>query len=65
MFESGHILALASNVPNGEGKGYDLPNLIALRDSMRLASEKTRKILDWTPTRYDILEDTEHGSYAV
>ena len=32
---------------------------------MRLASEKTRKILDWTPTRYDILEDTEHGSYAV
>ena len=30
-----------------------------------LASEKTRKILDWTPTQYDILEDVERGSHAV
>ena len=38
---------------------------VSLSVNKRLASEKTRKILDWTPTRYDILEDTEHGSYAV
>jgi nucleoside-diphosphate-sugar epimerase len=38
---------------------------VSLSVNKRLASEKTRKILDWTPTRYDILEDAEHGSYAV
>ena len=42
VFESGHILALASNVPNGEGKGYDLPNLIALAtdDLVRLYASR-------------------------
>jgi nucleoside-diphosphate-sugar epimerase len=30
-----------------------------------LASERTRKALGWTPTRYDILEDTEQGSYIA
>ena len=38
---------------------------VSLSVNKRLASEKTRKILDWSPTRYDILEDAEHGSYAV
>jgi nucleoside-diphosphate-sugar epimerase len=38
---------------------------VSLSVNKRLASEKTRKVLDWTPTRYDILEDAEHGSYAV
>ena len=38
---------------------------VSLSVNKRLASEKTRKVLDWTPTRYDILEDVEHGSYAV
>jgi hypothetical protein len=34
---------------------------VSLSVNKRLASEKTRKILDWTPTRYDILEDAEPG----
>src|SRR5258708_19001664 len=38
---------------------------VSLSVNKRLASEKTRKVLNWTPTRYDILEDVEHGSYAV
>jgi nucleoside-diphosphate-sugar epimerase len=38
---------------------------MSLSVNKRLASEKTRRVLDWTPTRYDILEDVEHGSYAV
>ena len=38
---------------------------VSLSVNKRLASEKTRKILDWRPTRYDILEDAEHGSYAI
>jgi nucleoside-diphosphate-sugar epimerase len=38
---------------------------VSLSVNKRLASEKTRKVVDWTPTRYDILEDVEHGSYAV
>jgi hypothetical protein len=37
---------------------------VSLSVNKRLASEKTRKVLDWSPTRYDILEDVEHGSYA-
>jgi nucleoside-diphosphate-sugar epimerase len=38
---------------------------VSLSVNKRLASERTRKILGWTPTRFDILEDVEHGSYAV
>ena len=38
---------------------------VSLSVNKRLASEKTRKVVDWTPTRYDILKDVEHGSYAV
>jgi nucleoside-diphosphate-sugar epimerase len=38
---------------------------VSLSVNKRLASEKTRKVLGWTPTRTDILEDVEHGSYAV
>lgn len=38
---------------------------VSLSVNKRLASEKTRKALGWTPTRSDILEDTEHGSYAA
>lgn len=38
---------------------------VSLSVNKRLASEKTRKALGWTPARYDILEDTEHGSYAA
>ena len=38
---------------------------VSLSVNKRLASERTRKALSWTPTRYDILEDTEHGSYAA
>jgi nucleoside-diphosphate-sugar epimerase len=38
---------------------------VSLSVNKRLASEKTKKVLNWTPTRYDILEDVEHGSYSV
>ncbi len=38
---------------------------VSLSVYKRLASEKTRKTLEWSPTQYDILEDVEHGSYAV
>jgi nucleoside-diphosphate-sugar epimerase len=38
---------------------------VSLSVNKRLASDKTRKVLNWTPSRYDILEDVEHGSYAV
>ena len=52
-------LSLMEMYARGGGGG------VSLSVNKRLASEKPRKILDWTPTRYDILEDTEHGSYAV
>jgi nucleoside-diphosphate-sugar epimerase len=38
---------------------------ISLSINKRLASEKTRGAMGWKPTRYDILEDVEHGSYAA
>jgi len=38
---------------------------VSLSVNKRLASEKTRKALGWTPTRYDLLEDTQHGSYSA
>jgi hypothetical protein len=43
----------------GGGRG------VSLSVNKRLASEKTRTALGWAPTRSDILEDTEHGSYAT
>jgi nucleoside-diphosphate-sugar epimerase len=52
-------LSLMEMYTRGGGGG------VSLSVNKRLASKKTRKILDWTPTRYDILEDAEHGSYAV
>jgi nucleoside-diphosphate-sugar epimerase len=38
---------------------------VSLSVNKRLASDKTRTVLGWAPTRYDILADVEHGSYAV
>jgi hypothetical protein len=52
-------LSLLEMYTRGGGGG------VSLSVNKRLASEKTRKVLNWTPTRYDILEDVEHGSYAV
>jgi len=52
-------LSLMEMYTRGGGRG------VSLSVNKRLASEKTRKVLNWTPTRYDILEDVEHGSYAV
>jgi len=37
---------------------------VSLSVNKRLGSEKTRKLLDWSPTRNDICEDVERGSYA-
>jgi nucleoside-diphosphate-sugar epimerase len=37
---------------------------VSLSVNKRLASQKTRAILGWAPTRYDILKDVEGGSYA-
>ena len=52
-------LSLMEMYTRGGGRG------VSLSVNKRLASEKTRKVLNWTPTRDDILEDVEHGSYAV
>jgi len=52
-------LSLMEMYTRGGGGG------VSLSVNKRLASELTRKVLDWTPTRDDILEDVEHGSYAV
>jgi nucleoside-diphosphate-sugar epimerase len=38
---------------------------VSLSLNKRLASHKTREMLGWTPTRYDILKDVESGSYAI
>ena len=51
-------LSLMEMYARGGGGG------VSLSVNKRLASEKTRKALGWTPTRSDILEDTEHGSYV-
>ena len=37
---------------------------ISLSVNKRLASDRTRELLDWTPTRTDILQDIAFGSYA-
>ena len=50
-------LSLIQMYARGGGRG------VSLSVNKRLASDKTRKVLNWTPTRYDILEDVEHGSY--
>jgi len=36
---------------------------ISLSLNKRLSSEQTRQLLDWSPTRTDILRDIELGSY--
>jgi hypothetical protein len=36
---------------------------VSLSVNKRLASDKTRQLVGWSPKRYDILEDTEYGSY--
>jgi nucleoside-diphosphate-sugar epimerase len=36
---------------------------ISLSLNKRLSSRRTRQLLDWSPTRADILHDVEHGSY--
>jgi nucleoside-diphosphate-sugar epimerase len=38
---------------------------ISLSLNKRLSSEKTRKLLDWSPKRADILDDIAVGSYAI
>jgi nucleoside-diphosphate-sugar epimerase len=38
---------------------------ISLSLNKRLASEKTRELVGWAPTRRDILEDLEFGSYVT
>jgi nucleoside-diphosphate-sugar epimerase len=51
-------LSLVEMFARGGGGG------VSLSVNKRLSSEKTRRLLDWTPTRYDLLEDVEHGSYS-
>jgi nucleoside-diphosphate-sugar epimerase len=52
-------LSLLEMYTRGGGGG------VSLSLNKRLASHKTREILGWTPTRYDILKDVESGSYAI
>ncbi|MDB5483778.1 MAG: NAD-dependent epimerase/dehydratase [Caulobacteraceae bacterium] len=51
-------LSLMEMFARGGGGG------VSLSVNKRLASDKTRRLLDWTPIRHDLLEDVEHGSYA-
>jgi nucleoside-diphosphate-sugar epimerase len=51
-------LSLIEMYARGGGGG------VSLSVNKRLASDKTRRLLDWTPSRHDLLEDVEHGSYA-
>jgi hypothetical protein len=44
--------------PSSVGSG------ISLSLDKRISAEKTRRLLGWTPTRTDILQDIESGSYA-
>lgn len=52
-------LSLMEMYARGGGGG------VSLSLNKRLASGKTRDTLGWAPTRYDILEDVQHGSYAM
>jgi nucleoside-diphosphate-sugar epimerase len=52
-------LSLREMYARGGGGG------ISLSLNKRLSSDKTRKALGWTPTRYDIFDETQLGSYAV
>jgi len=52
-------LSLMEMFARGGGGG------VSLSVNKRLASDKTRRLLDWTPRRYDLLEDVEGGSYAA
>jgi nucleoside-diphosphate-sugar epimerase len=52
-------LSLMEMFARGGGGG------VSLSVNKRLASDKTRRLLDWTPRRADLLEDVEHGSYAA
>jgi nucleoside-diphosphate-sugar epimerase len=50
-------LSLMQMYSRGGGRG------VSLSVNKRLASDKTRQLVGWSPKRYDILEDVEHGSY--
>lgn len=52
-------LSLMEMFARGGGGG------VSLSLNKRLASEKTRALLGWAPTRLDILKDVEDGSYAI
>jgi nucleoside-diphosphate-sugar epimerase len=52
-------LSLMEMYARGGGRG------VSLSVNKRLASDKTRQLVGWSPKRYDILEDTEHGSYTT
>src|SRR5713101_9197382 len=50
-------LSLMQMYARGGSQGVSLPV------NKRLARDKTRQLVTWSPKRYDILEDTEYGSY--
>jgi len=52
-------LSLMEMFARGGGGG------VSLSLNKRLASEKTRALLGWAPTRYDIFKEVEDGSYAI
>jgi nucleoside-diphosphate-sugar epimerase len=52
-------LSLMEMYTRGGGGG------VSLSVNKRLGSDKTRRVVDWIPTRDDILKDVEHGSYTV
>ncbi len=38
---------------------------VSLSLNKRMSSDKTRRLLGWSPTRKDILHNIEFGSYAA
>jgi nucleoside-diphosphate-sugar epimerase len=71
--ELGDLAQAASRLVGSQGRTESLSLMqmyarggsqgVSLSVNKRLASDKTRQLVGWSPKRYDILEDTEYGSY--
>ena len=71
--ELGDLAQAASRLVGSQGRTESLSLMqmyarggsqgVSLSVNKRLASDKTRQLVGWSPKRYDILEDVEYGSY--
>jgi hypothetical protein len=62
------MLGIDANTVGDIGASFTPPATaasgISLSLNKRLSSEKTRKLLDWSPERADIQDDNTFGSYV-